>query len=76
MIEVISKDRSKINAREVYWVVGAMHDYGSIKHAKSKARGYKEKAIEIFEGKLGFLKKEPARRELLTLANFIVERDY
>lgn len=45
-----------------------------IRYTRKLAEGEKQKAVEIFESKLGFLAREPARSELKELIDFILER--
>jgi geranylgeranyl diphosphate synthase type II len=47
-----------------------------IKYAKELAEEMKQKAKEIFDTKLNFLKDEPARNQLIELIDFILERKY
>ena len=47
-----------------------------IKYTKKLASEMKQKARDIFDIKLGFLSKEPARSELKELIDFILERKY
>ena len=47
-----------------------------INYARKLAEKEKQKAVEIFENKLNFLSREPARNELKKLIDFILERKY
>jgi geranylgeranyl pyrophosphate synthase len=47
-----------------------------VPYARKLALDAKTKALEIFDKKLGFLSKEPARSELKELVNFVLERKY
>ena len=47
-----------------------------VPYARMQATEAKTKALEIFDTKLGFLSKEPARTELKELIDFILERKY
>jgi len=53
-----------------------MKEYEAISYAKNLANEFKDKAKVYFQKELTFLKKEPAREELLTLIDFITERKY
>ena len=47
-----------------------------VPYARRLAHNAKTKALEIFDQKLGFLSKEPARSKLKELVNFVLERKY
>jgi geranylgeranyl pyrophosphate synthase len=47
-----------------------------IDYTKNLAKEMKQKARKIFDTKLKFLSKEPARKELIELIDFILERKY
>ncbi|MGD8744152.1 MAG: polyprenyl synthetase family protein [Candidatus Woesebacteria bacterium] len=76
LLEILDKPRDKKTEDEVSWVIGMMNDYGSIKYAKDLAKKYKGKAEKIFDDKLTFLSKQPARDELKKIINFILEREH
>ena len=73
---IISKHREDKSEKEVMWVIDLMKKCGSIEYAKEKANMYKTKALKIKEEDLGFLNKEPYRKDLSTLLKFIFERDH
>ncbi len=73
-LAIIQKPFDEKNESEVEWVVSKMHEYGSIEYAQKLADEYKEKAYRFFENKLSFLSKEPARSNLFSLIEFVLER--
>lgn len=75
LIAILAKPRDKKTQEEVDWVITAMNEAGSIKHARTIATELKNRALEIFDNDLSFLSTEPARSHLKTLINFVLERD-
>lgn len=73
---ILAKSRDKKTKKEVGWVLNKMKKYGSIDYGWKVAKKFKKKALEIFDKKLGFLRKEPARSQLKELIDFILERKY
>jgi len=76
LFEILKKDRDKKNEKEVLWVIDMMKKAGSIDYAFEIAKDFKEKALEVFDKKLNFLKNEPSRSDIKTLTDFILERNY
>jgi len=74
--KILGKSRENKTEAEVSWVIERMKHYKSIEYAQKKAADYKKKAMKMFETKLKFLKREPARTSLKTLINFMLERKY
>jgi len=72
----LNKKREEKTKNEVLWVVSKMKEYEAISYAQNLANEFKDKAKVYFQKELTFLKKEPAREELLTLIDFITERKY
>ena len=73
---IMSKPRAQKTAAEVAWVIKMMAKWGSLEYGEQVARRLAEEAREIFRQKLGFLKKQPARRHLEMAIDFILERKY
>jgi len=73
---IMAKGRDVKTKDEVLWVIDKMKKYGSIDHARTLAEGFRDKARKMFERDLKFLSSEPARSNLKTLINFILERQY
>ena len=73
---IMAKPRDQKTAAEVDWVIKMMEEYGSLDYGEQIARKLAQEAQEIFAAKLGFLKKQPARRHLEAAIDFILERKY
>lgn len=76
IINIINKPRQKINKNEVDFVIDQMNKLGTIEYAMNKANKYKTKALNTLDNKLKFLKKNPYREDLFTLAQFVVDRKF
>lgn len=74
--EVFKKSREEKTEGEVKWVIEKMKEYGSLDYGRRIARDFATKALEIFDQKLSFLEKQPARDQLKAGINFILKRDY
>jgi geranylgeranyl diphosphate synthase type II len=74
--EILAKTRDQKSGHEVDWIIKKMQDYGSIDYAKKLAGGYRDIAVNMIEDDLTFLKNEPARTHLKTLADFILVRTH
>lgn len=75
VLQLLNKNRREKTQKEIEWIIAKMKKYGSIDYAKKNARKLKDEALKIFEKDLKFLSREPARNELKTLINFILERN-
>lgn len=73
--EIMGKSREEKTAREVAWILNLMMQKGSIEHAKTVAAKLKKESLEIFNRRLKFLSREPARSKLESLIHFVLERD-
>ncbi len=76
LLSTMEKPREKKTEKEVLWVIEQMKEYGSLEYGRKLAEKFAAEASEIFEEKLGFLKKEPARGQLRAGIDFIVKREY
>lgn len=76
LMRVMEKTREKKTENEVKWVIEQMKKYGSLEHGRKLAEEYAKKAEEIFEKKLDFLNRQPARDQIRAGIKFIVEREY
>ncbi len=76
ILSILKKTIEKKTEKEVKWIIEKMHYYGSIDYTKMLAQEFKEKAQKIFEKDLKFLTKQPARKHLEQIIEFILERDY
>jgi len=76
ILSILKKSRDEKTQDEVAMVISKMQEYKSIDYAKKMAEYFKENALEIFDNKLNFLSYQPARNNLKTVFEFILERDY
>lgn len=76
VIAILSKTREGKTQKDVDFVLEKMKQYKSIDYTRKIAMEFRDKARDIFENKMKFLDKEPARGNLSTLINFILERDH
>jgi geranylgeranyl diphosphate synthase, type II len=76
IINILNKNRNEKSQEEVEWVIRKMEYYESISYAKKLAKDYKEKAEEFFEKDLKFLSHQPYRDNMLTIFDFILDRDH
>ncbi len=76
IIAILKKPREQKKQNEVNWIIFKMNQYKSIAYAENLAQGFKNKAKKVFEKKLKFLSQEPARSNLNTLIDFVVDRTH
>ena len=76
LLAIMEKPRDKKTENEVKWVIEKMKEYGSLEHGKKLAEKFAQEATNIFEKKLSFLDREPARGQLLAGIDFIIKREY
>jgi len=74
--EILKKSREEKTMEEVEWVIEKMKDYGSLDYSRRIAKDLAAKSLAVFEKKLGFLKKQPARNQIRAGIDFILRRDY
>jgi len=74
ILKIVKK--SKKTDKEVKIILALMEKYKSLEYARKIAQEYKEKALAYFEEELKFLSKEPFRKRLKILTQFILEREY
>jgi len=74
--EILSKDREEKTGEEVEWVIERMKECGSLDYGRRIAQDLATKALEAFETKLDFLRKQPARDQLKAGIDFILKRDF
>lgn len=72
--QILEKSRDEKSEEDVAWTLRKMNEYGSIEYSWKIAKELKEKAEEIFEKDLGFLKDPKARTKIKILIDFILER--
>lgn len=76
IIEILAKSREQKTDQEVRWIIAKMQKYGSFDYARKLAQKFRDEAREIFNKKLGFLSREPARSNFSEIIDFILEREY
>jgi geranylgeranyl diphosphate synthase type II len=76
LYRILKKNRQEKKPNEVEWVIKMMKKYGSIEYGKDKAKELANEARDIFEKRLDFLEKEPARSQLKSGIDFILERNH
>jgi len=76
LLEILAKERDEKSKKEVFGVIEMMKKYGSFAYGEELAKKLAQKARDFFERNLGFLAKEPARSQIKTGIDFILERKY
>lgn len=76
LISIMAKKREEKSAGEVNWVIDLMKKLGSLEYGQKLAEKLAAEAMKIFEEKLNFLKYQPARDQLKSGINFILERKH
>ena len=76
LIGIMNKVREKKTPGEVEFVIELMKKYHSLNYGQRIAEKLAKEALKIFEKKLMFLSKSPAKEELKTAIQFIVQRDF
>lgn len=75
LLKVLNKTREQKSEDEVKWVIDSMKKYGSLDYGVKTAQEYADKATEIFEKKLTFLKEGKAKEILRALMKYIIVRN-
>lgn len=76
LLRILKKSKDKRTKQDVRWIIQKMTKYGSIAYTRGLAEKLKKKASAIFYKQLMFIDKEPARKNLEDLIDFILERTY
>jgi len=76
LTEIMAKGREAKTKAEAAWVIGKMEEYGSLGYGRKLAEALAREARSKFRQELGFLNKQPARGELETLIEFVLNRDH
>ena len=74
--KIMKKKREEKTKSEVKWVIEMMEKYGSLNHGRKLAEQLSSQAKTYFDKKLGFLSCQPARDQLRSGINFILERNH
>jgi len=76
LMAIMEKPREKKTENEVNWVIELMKKYGSLEHGRKLAEKFAGEATDVFEKKMAFLKREPARSQIKAGIDFIIKREY
>lgn len=74
--QILVKSREEKTEEEVEWVIAMMEKYGSMAYSQTVAEKLAKTARGVFDKKLGFLKSEPARSQIVAGITFMIERDH
>jgi len=72
----MKKKREAKTVAEVKWVIKMMEKDGSLTYGKKLAEKLTKQAREFFDKELGFLSRQPARNQLKSGINFVLERKH
>ncbi|HUW24589.1 MAG TPA: polyprenyl synthetase family protein [Patescibacteria group bacterium] len=73
---IMRKGREEKTETETEWIINQMKECGSLDYGRRIAQDLATKALEAFETKLDFLRKQPARDQLKAGIDFILKRDF
>lgn len=76
LLAIMGKKRAEKTPKEVDWVIKMMEKYGSLDYGEKLAGKFALEAKDIFNQKLGFLSKQPARDKIISGIDFILQRKY
>jgi len=76
LVKIMKKKRSEKTKSEVKWIVKMMEKYGSLDHGQQLAEKLAKQAKKFFDDNLVFLSRQPARKQLRSGIDFILERKY
>lgn len=76
LVKIMKKSREQKTASEVKWVIKAMAKHGSLAYGQNMAAKFAKQAQDIFDQKLGFLACQPARDQLRSGIDFILQRKH
>ncbi len=76
LTKIMNKTREEKVLKEVKFVLNLMGKYGSLEYGQKLAEKLANQASTIFEKKMMFLSKSPAREELKAAIQFIIQRDF
>jgi geranylgeranyl diphosphate synthase, type II len=76
LIEIMKKGRDEKTQTEVNWVLAMMKKYGSLDYGEKLAEKLAQEAKQIFEKKLSFLSRQPAREQIIAGIDFVLNRKY
>lgn len=73
---ILSKNRYQKTESDVLTIIELMKKYQTIDYAKSLATEFSQKAKQILDQDMAFIKIEPYRQQLYSAIDFIVNRDH
>jgi len=76
LAKIMKKGRDEKTPKEVEWVIKMMKKYGSLEHGEKLAEKLADEARKIFEQKLDFLSRQPARNQIIDGIDFVLQRKY
>lgn len=74
--QILKKGRDEKTKAEVSWIIKMIKQYGSLKYGEKLAEKLAKQAKDIFEKKLDFLSRQPARNQIIAGIDFILNRKY
>jgi len=74
--QILKKERDEKTKAEVEWVIKIMKKYGSLEYGEKLAAKLAKQAKDIFEKKLDFLSRQPARNQIIACIDFVLQRKY
>ena len=75
VISILSQDRKAKSIQKVRKVLSLMKRYGSIEHARERAKGLAMKAKELFDEGMDGIPDSSAKRSLRQLIDFAISRE-
>ncbi len=76
LLAILAKKRAQKTKTDVDWVIRMMAKYGSLDYGRQLAAKFGQEALLYFRQNLGFLRRQPARRQLEAMIRFVIERQY
>lgn len=73
---ILAKPRQDKTVSEVKWIANQLFRRGSIDYGRQIAKKLGNQATKMFEDKLKFLSRQPARSQIQDCIRFIIDRDY
>jgi len=73
---IMEKKREEKTKAEVDWVIRMMRKCGSLDYGRALAKKFTTQAKQIFDQKLDFLNHQPARNQLKSGVDFILNRKF
>ena len=76
VLSAMGKKRGEKTKEEMDFVLGLLHQKGSIDYGKKISLKYAQEARELFDKKFAFLPDSQAKQNIVELIDFIVNREY